>query len=106
MEIALVQAPAWATGTPPVALATLAAYLRRRGHEVLALDLNIELYKRRAEKSPGAWDLIGVKSFWTDPRAAAGFVEDNRDYLEEQADIILASGAKIVGFSIYQSSIY
>jgi len=106
MKITLVQAPAWATATPPVAIASLAAFLRGRGHEVTALDLNIELHKKLGKVSPAAWDLIGAKSHLGDPDAAAAFIRRHAKELKAQAGRILAGGAELVGFSIYQSSLY
>ena len=104
MKIALIQAPVWGISAPPLALASLSAYLRRRGHEVLVLDLNIELYKRRTKENADIWQAVAAVNPNCNSGIPAGFAEDNKDYLQEQADRILAGGAKVVGFSIHQSS--
>ncbi|MDD2889871.1 MAG: radical SAM protein [bacterium] len=105
-DVVLVQAPAWGISTPPLALASLTAYMRHKDYKVLALDLNIELYKSRTGKYRDVWELEKSLSFWNNPSIVNEFAEYHKKYLDDQIDIILGSGAKVVGFSIYFSSLY
>ena len=52
MQITLIQPPIWLIESPPYSISLLAAILRKTGHHVICLDLNIELY-HYFNKSPG-----------------------------------------------------
>jgi anaerobic magnesium-protoporphyrin IX monomethyl ester cyclase len=103
MKIALIQCPVWGTYDPPVALAQLSACLKRDGHEVYALDLNIELYLNRKEsyKDMWAWEQCG---FWYDSSHVLKFFAANQDSIGQYMNRILESKSRIACFSVSTSS--
>ncbi|MFH1202401.1 MAG: radical SAM protein [Candidatus Omnitrophota bacterium] len=103
MKIALIQSPVWGTYDPPVALAQLSACLKKDGHEVYALDLNIELYLNRKEnyKNAWAWEQCG---FWYDPSCILKFFTDNQDIIREYINKIFRSNPRIICFSVSTAS--
>ena len=103
MKIALVQCPAWGTYDPPVALAQLSSCLKREGHGVKAFDLNIKLYRNRADnyKNMWAWE---QSLFWYDEGMVNKFFRDNAATMEDYARKIIDTGADIIGFSVNAAS--
>ena len=73
MKIALVQCPAFGVDRPPLALAYLAAFLRKYGYKVNIFDLNISLYSKTEEKNKKLWEFEYVFQ-WIDMDC---FVEGN-----------------------------
>ena len=103
IDIVLVQAPAWGVNTPPLATATLTAYLRENNVKVMPFDINIELYHTNKDKYSES-GCVDVGIFWENSSMVDGFIRENHDILERCTDIIIKSGAKAVGFTIYGSS--
>lgn len=103
IDVVLIQAPAWGVNTPPLATASLAAYLRENGFKVMTLDMNIELYQANKNKYTEAWR-VEVGNFWTNPSVVDNFIGDNYETLERYVENIIRSNARIVGFTIYASS--
>lgn len=103
MKVALIQSPVWGTYDPPMALAQLSACLKREGHEVLCLDINIDLYLKRTQnyKNMWAWEQC---LFWYDPEQVKKFFSDNRTAIEGYIKKICDSGAKIICFSVNAAS--
>ncbi len=56
MKVALAQMPFWPTYMPPLGLAYITAILRRRGHEVVVQDLNLECWTRVKKNHANPWD--------------------------------------------------
>lgn len=103
IDVVLIQTPAWGVNTPPLATASLTAYLRKNGFKVLPLDINIELYQINKSKYSESWR-IDVQNFWIDPSKVDSFINDNHEILEHYVENIIKSNARIVGFTIYASS--
>jgi len=103
-DVVLVQAPAWGICTPPLGLATLTAYARKRGYKVLPLDLNIESYLAREGEYKNIWDLEQSLWFWNTPSRVQQYIEDNRALFRKFVTRIVATRAKLVGFAVYGSS--
>jgi len=103
MKIALIQCPVWGTYDPPLALAQLTSCLRKAGHEVFALDLNIKLYRSRRDnyKNMWAWE---QSSFWYDQANVDNFFDNTRDITDTYLDLIVNSGACVCGFSVNAAS--
>jgi MoaA/NifB/PqqE/SkfB family radical SAM enzyme len=103
MKIALIQCPVWGTYDPPLALAQLSACLKKEGHEVYVLDLNIQLYLNRKEnyKNMWAWEQCG---FWYEPAQVSNFFADNQDFINQQVNLILKNNQGVVCFSVSTSS--
>jgi pyruvate-formate lyase-activating enzyme len=101
--LALVQCPGWGRECPPYALACLAAYARREGFSVACFDLNNGLY----DASPALrrmWDDKDYYSFWEDRAKVGRLVAENEALVDGFVERILASGAKVVGFSTHTTS--
>lgn len=102
-HVALIQMPGWGIDTPPLAAASLSAYLRGQGYKVMPVDANAELHHLNREKHGRGWR-VDVTDFWNDPPAVEGFIRDNRSILDRYTGAIIASGAKVIGFTVYDSS--
>lgn len=103
MKIALIQSPVWGTYDPPLALAQLSACLRREGHEVLCLDINIDLYLKRAEnyKNIWAWEQC---LFWYNTEQVKKLFSDNRKMIEGYINKIINADARVICFSVNAAS--
>ncbi len=99
MKIAIIQSPVWGTYDPPLALAQLSACLRREGHEVLCLDINIDLYLKRAEnyKNIWAWEQC---LFWYNTEQVKKLFSDNRKMIEGYINKIIIADARVICFSV------
>lgn len=103
MRVALIQCPAWWTVDPPLGLAQIAGCMKSRGHEAAVFDLNILFAKRSSKSYENLWDWEQFH-FWNRPEMVAGFFRDNAAIVEEQVEAILATGARLIGFSVYAGS--
>ncbi|MFA5163749.1 MAG: radical SAM protein [Patescibacteria group bacterium] len=103
MKIALIQCPVWGTYDPPLALAQLSACLKKDGHEICALDLNIELYLSRQEnyKNTWAWE---QSLFWYNQECVSKFLADNKDTINKYVEQIVDGGYGVVCFSVTAAS--
>lgn len=103
MKIALIQCPVWGTYDPPVALAQLAACLRRDDQEVSVFDININLYLKRKEnyRNMWAWE---QSLFWYNSEQVNKFFQDNDEDIESCLKDIINAGVEIVGFSVNAAS--
>lgn len=104
MRIALIQCPAFGIDRPPIALAYLAAAVRRQGHEASIFDFNIDLYSKTEEKNKKFWDFEYVFQ-WVDKNC---FFSENllldihfKKWIKEVIDF----KPDVVGFSIQSSSL-
>lgn len=103
MKVALIQTPGYGRECPPYALACLAAYARRHGHEAACFDFNQALY----ESTPALrrmWDDKDYYSFWEDRAAVSKLVEDNAATVDALVRRVLDSGAGVVGFTTHTTS--
>ncbi|MDD5130370.1 MAG: radical SAM protein [Candidatus Omnitrophica bacterium] len=103
MKISLIQCPVWGTYDPPLALAQLSACLKKSGHQVHALDLNIELYLNRKENHKGLW-AWEKSDFWYDPANVAKFFVDNEELVDQYLKQIIAFDPQVICFSVCTSS--
>ena len=102
-DLALVQCPGWGRECPPYSLVCLAAFARRAGFSVRCFDLNNALY-HAAPALRRMWEDKDFYTFWEDAGAVARLAEDNAALLDGFVDGILASGARVVGFSVHTTS--
>jgi radical SAM superfamily enzyme YgiQ (UPF0313 family) len=97
MNVALVQCPLWSVTEPPLGLAYVAAALREAGIAVAIHDLEIELFNRvDPSKRPLFAPDTGARKLLGDAEMEA--------LLGEWADRVVATGARIVGLSIFYST--
>lgn len=101
--IALIQCPAWGMQYPPLAVALLSAYLRRKGKEVCVFDLNSEIFHALPEEKRSLWQITN-EHFWENNDFMAQFADEYSDYLGVFVDKIIAAEADIIGFSVFNSS--
>lgn len=102
-HVVLVQAPGWGVDTPPLAMACLTAFLRANGIKVMTVDINVEMYNKNKHKYPDGWS-NNVFWFWDNPSTLHTFINDNKEVLEQYIELIAKSGARIIGFTIFDSS--
>ncbi len=102
-QLVLVQAPGWGINTPPLGIASLAAYLRGHEFNVMQLDINIDLYNMNSEKHREGW-MVDVHGFWTNELSVNTLINENKEILDRHIASIISSGAKVVGFTIFVSS--
>ncbi len=105
-DLALIQAPAWGINTPPLATATLTAFMRNEGYKVIPLDFNIASLHIRSEQFMRSWDLAESLVFWYTKEDVMRFATAHKAYLERWTDYAIGSGAGVIGFSIYGSSLH
>jgi anaerobic magnesium-protoporphyrin IX monomethyl ester cyclase len=104
-DLVLVQMPGWGVKTPPLSLATLAAYVRAKGYKVLPLDLNVEFYHQRREGFRNVWNDNESDWFWRTESRVRDFISAHADLIDAHIEELLATGAKLFGFSCYSSCI-
>jgi radical SAM protein with 4Fe4S-binding SPASM domain len=105
MKVALIQCPGWGRDCPPYSVALLSAVLRRKGHKVFGFDLNNVLYCSGPDKYKEMWDDKDNYSFWSNSALISGFIRDNARMIDFQVERILATEAKIIGFTVHFSSL-
>ncbi len=103
MKVALIQCPAWGTYDPPLALAQLSSCLKKAGHKIFVLDMNIKLYRNRQDnhKNMWAWE---QSQFWYDLTSVKKFFNGNSKTIEGYLSEIIEKNIDIIGFSISASS--
>jgi len=104
MKIALIQCPLWGTYEPPIALAQLASCLKKEGHSVIALDLNIKLYLNRKKeyKNFWAWEQGDV---WYKPEFVSEYVAKNTQDINNYVELLLNKDIELAGFSVNTASL-
>ena len=102
-DIFLIQTPAWGINTPPLAIAQLTGYLKNKGVNVFAHDLNIELYQNRGEGYKNAWEL-GYSYLWENSSWVDEIWENHHNIIDPLLDAISSSTARLIGLSVYCSS--
>jgi radical SAM superfamily enzyme YgiQ (UPF0313 family)/GT2 family glycosyltransferase/MoaA/NifB/PqqE/SkfB family radical SAM enzyme/glycosyltransferase involved in cell wall biosynthesis len=103
-DIVLVQAPGWGMNTPPLATAMLTAYLRSCNFKVLPLDLNLEFFAARPTAFEHAWDMEQALWFWKTRESVTALLSELEALAQGFVETVVASGAKVVGFTLYESS--
>lgn len=103
-DLVLVQAPGWGINTPPLGTAMLSSYARMHGYKVLPLDLNLEFFLNRPDEFANSWELEQSLWFWTTNDCIKSVVQTFEEKIEAFVELILESKAKVVGFTIYDSS--
>lgn len=105
-QVALIQAPGWGVVTLPLAIASLTAYIRRHNFRVMPVDINVELYRMNEDRYKEGW-FVGddICKFWNNPTTVERFINENKQVLDRYVECILQGGGKVIGFSIYNSSL-
>ncbi|OHB49670.1 MAG: hypothetical protein A2Y10_05805 [Planctomycetes bacterium GWF2_41_51] len=103
MKIMLISCPTWATWAPSYAMGLLTAAVKRAGHQVETVDLNIEIYHSVREDEHKLWlDQFG--GYWDDTAKSQEFFDRHRNLLESIAKRIANAGIPVVGFSVNSAS--
>ena len=102
-QLALIQCPGWGRECPPYALACLAAYARREGFSVRSFDLNNDFY-RAAPELRRMWEDKDYYSFWESEGSVRGLLDENAALVDSFVERILASGARVAGFTTHTTS--
>lgn len=102
MRVVLIQAPAWTNMCPPMAVASLAGYIKSKGYDVKSYDLNIEFYHTLPKFLRIFWN-FNMHRLWGN----LGFIiPRKKKFIDKWVKEILKKKPDIIGFSIYNSSIY
>ena len=104
-DLVLVQAPGWGVNTPPLATAMLTGIARTSGYTVLPIDLNLEFYTARPPEFTDAWEMEQSLWFWQTTTSVQAVMAALDDKIEAFLDVVIASGAPVVGFTVYASSL-
>lgn len=96
MRVFLVVPPVLFAQQAPISIAYLVAYLKRRGHDVRAWDLNIEI------SIPNDSD----DQFWENYLQCSDFFENNKSLFDNWVEKILEFVPDVVGFSVWRSTEY
>jgi radical SAM superfamily enzyme YgiQ (UPF0313 family)/wyosine [tRNA(Phe)-imidazoG37] synthetase (radical SAM superfamily) len=105
MKVALIQCPLWGTYEPPIALAQLSSCLKKEGHSVTALDLNIKLYLNRKKeyKNVWAWEQGDV---WYKPEFVSEYIAKNPEDINNYVELLLNKDIELAAFSVNTASLY
>jgi anaerobic magnesium-protoporphyrin IX monomethyl ester cyclase len=105
MKIALIQCPLWGTYEPPTALAQLSSCLKKEGHSVMVLDLNIKLYLNRKKeyKNFWAWEQGDV---WYKPEFVSEYASRNSEDIDNYVNLLLNREIELAGFSVNTASLH
>jgi MoaA/NifB/PqqE/SkfB family radical SAM enzyme len=105
MKIALIQCPLWGTYEPPIALAQLSSCLKKEGHSVTVLDLNIKLYLNRKKeyKNVWAWEQGDV---WYKPEFVSEYIAKNPEDINNYVQLLLNKDIELAAFSVNTASFY
>ncbi|MGB8225671.1 MAG: radical SAM protein [Sedimentisphaerales bacterium] len=103
MKVMLVSCPTWATWAPSYALGLLMAALKQSGHQVMTVDLNIEIYHSVREADRKLW-LDQYGGYWDDAAKVQEFFDRYQDLLQSVAKRLATAGAPVVGFSVNSAS--
>jgi radical SAM superfamily enzyme YgiQ (UPF0313 family)/MoaA/NifB/PqqE/SkfB family radical SAM enzyme len=105
MKLALIQCPLWGTYEPPTALAQLSSCLKKEGHRVSVLDLNIKLYLSRKNefKNFWAWE---QSDFWYRQEMVKEYCAKNNDDIDHYLASLLKEDIGLFGFSVNIASLH
>lgn len=108
MQITLIQPPIWLTESPPYSIALLAAILKKRGHGVICVDLNIELYhyfKKFLEEY--IWSIQNEKiDYWAEEENTSKFIDKYDFLISDFVDKIINTKPQILGFTVHKVSMF
>lgn len=104
MRIALIQCPLWGTYEPPIALSQLCACLKKEGHEVIVLDLNIKLYLKRTSEYRNVW-AWEQGDFWYKPDLVKEYFAKNSQDICDYIGLLLKEEIKLAAFSVNVASL-
>lgn len=103
LDIFLVICPPWGVDVPPLGIASLSAYLRKKGFKTEIFDFNIYLYNRIDPRYRYLWDMGNALS-WRDKESFARLKDICDDEIDYCAAKIVSVSAGIVGFSVLSNS--
>jgi len=107
MIIPLVLCPSWSVDSPPYNLALLKAVLKRRGHESVCYDLNIELFNHVTEAmEKDSWLGMVKGKCWTDKGFAVSMFNKYEGFVDNFINDLLKLDTKVIGFSVNQRNYF
>ncbi|MFC1809482.1 B12-binding domain-containing radical SAM protein [Candidatus Omnitrophota bacterium] len=101
-DILLVQLPPWGIDSPPLGVACIAAYMKKKGYTVDVYDLNIKLYSESHDQSMWAFER---KDEWRDQTKLRITIANMERPLQSFFTHLKKQKYCIVGFSITQNSL-
>jgi radical SAM superfamily enzyme YgiQ (UPF0313 family) len=105
LKIALVMSPCWGRESPPLSIALLGSNLRRKGFDVKLFDLSNHFYHKVPTEQKKLWGQEHY-SYWSSRELLRRFFSDYDQEIETIVNTILNTGAKVIGFSLYFTTLY
>jgi len=103
LDCVLIMCPGWGVIQPPVGISYLKGFLEEHGLSVKCFDLSLELYKVFPRKE--YWDLNHPEAFIVKPLFEKNILPHIDYFITHWAKQILSCNPKVVGFSLFMSSI-
>ncbi len=104
-DISLILLPSWGITEPPLALSSLASYLRTNGINVKIYDFNIELYHLLSNYRKW-WNLAYGLDMWETESFIIKFWGENLFLFDILIEDVMKFKPKFVGFTVYVSNRY
>jgi radical SAM superfamily enzyme YgiQ (UPF0313 family) len=103
MKVLLITCPSYGVLHPPLSLAYLTAALRSRSHDVIPLDLSIQLFNELPKEERESYWGLNSSDLWAD----RGFIEKiiSKEKIASWTEAILQEEPNFVGFSIYSTNL-
>ena len=103
MKVAFIFPPPWAPWAPSYAMGLLVAAGKKRGHDVIGFDLNIEMYNAVKENDKKLWNDDHVLT-WLQPAQLEKILSQYEVFIDKYVDKIVATGAALCGISVNSAS--
>ncbi|MFC1809483.1 B12-binding domain-containing radical SAM protein [Candidatus Omnitrophota bacterium] len=101
-DILLVQLPPWGVNSPPLGLASIAAYIQKKGYSTDVYDLNVKLFSQAHDQSMWTFDR---KDEWSDQTKLPDVIATLELPLQSFLEHIKKQKYRVIGLSVTQNSI-
>lgn len=106
MKIAMISLPSWSVLTAPLGLASLSAVLKHSGHEVKSFDFNARLWQEHKTPAYDLWNYGEVHKWRTRELFDDEVYPLLKDSIERLMQEVADYNPEVIGFTIYQTSIF
>ncbi|MFH1641600.1 MAG: radical SAM protein [Nanoarchaeota archaeon] len=103
LDILLVMCPPWDLRMPPMNLAYLSSYLRKKGIKTLVLDANIWIYHQIKNGKKHFWKYENAQ-LWDSFKSFQRTKKDIEKYIDILAKKVASINTKFIGFTVHHSN--
>jgi radical SAM superfamily enzyme YgiQ (UPF0313 family) len=103
MKVTFIFPPAWAPWAPSYAMALLNSLARKRGHDFIGYDLNIDFYNSVTSSDKNLWNDENVV-FWFERKRVEELIKTHEEFIDNYIDKIVATRSKLYAFSVQTAS--